>query len=230
MNQKIPLKLLVLAAGLALGASVAAEAQTAPPSSDNLQYGLLGSTYVGGFAGYLRPDGGPGAPNVVHEFGAVYNQNVMTGLDLNLTYDDQQAHWGGGHPRSDEALAGFTSYVPLATWFRPYFSGQVGVDWQQTVAYLPAAGRYNTAHDSRFDYVLGAGAEFQVLPALVLTPFGGFQQIQEFSHDWTYGVKATYRLARHWSVSFSPQIQQFHAVNFDQSHGLGYIAGVNYHF
>ncbi|MGH7996496.1 MAG: hypothetical protein ACREFX_09110, partial [Opitutaceae bacterium] len=96
-----------------------------------------------------------------------------------------------------------------------------GFDWDRE-ADLTSAGVVYADHASRFDYIGSVGAELQLAPHFVLTPFAAYQEIHRYSHDWNYGVAATYRIVRHWSVSYTPQI--------DEHHNVMNQIGVNYHF
>ncbi len=220
MKQTINVKLLILAGGLALGAACPAFAQTTATTPPEANFGLLGSNYVGLDYGYYHLDQ-PSAPTNAHQYGAFFNQNVQPGLDLSLSYDELRASALGANVRSDELLAGITGYAPVNAWLKPFLSAQAGFDWTQSLSGM-SGGDYNTVRGTHFDYVLTAGGEFQVLRALVLTPFAAYQEVHGFDRDWNYGLKATYRLTRNWSVSLTPQI--------DEHHNLAYLGAVNYHF
>jgi opacity protein-like surface antigen len=238
MKSHLLTKSLLIAATLALGFSGRALAQTAtapaaPAATSSSTYdsnapgvGLLGSRYVGLDYGYLRYDQ-PRSPRSGHEFGAAYNQPLMPGLDFTAAVIDTSTGYFTTHPRSTQALAGLTAYQSVNSWLKPYLSGQAGVAFNRDAQLFSDSGilthdSHNVYDHDNFDYVLSAGAEFQVLPALVVTPFVSYQEIHRFYHDWDYGVKATYRLSRHWSVSVTPQI--------DEHKELAYLGGINFHF
>lgn len=216
-------KLILLAAGLALGAGAPAFAQTAAaPEAAAAQpaYGQLGANYLGLFYGYERPDQAFG-PTDAHEYGALLNRNLAPGVDVNLEFDDQRGAFDGVSPRGDELLGGVTGYAPVNAWVKPFLQAQLGVAWTQQITQY-SNGLLWTSHGDYFDSIYTAGAEFQVLPDLVVTPFAAYQEVHRFSHGWNYGVEATYRITRRWGVSLTPQI--------DQDHGLDYRAGVNFYF
>ena len=230
-------KSLLIAATLALGfnarvfaqSATATAAPAAAPSSQSYDntpgVGLLGSRYVGVDYGYLRFDQA-GGPQSGHEFGATYNQPIMPGLDFTADVTDTSTGYFSTHPRETQALAGLTAYQAVNSWLKPFISGQAGVSFTRDAQLFSDSGTLTRGtggfdHDN-FDYVLAAGAEFQVLPAFVLTPTVSYQEVHRFYHDWDYGVKATYRLTRHWSVSVTPEI--------DQHKNLAYLGGVNFHF
>ena len=228
-------KTLILAAVLALGTSGTVLAQTATTASApaatttttgngpaDPAYGMLGSRYVGIDYSYLRFDEAR-APQSGHEFGVDYNQPIQPGLDFTASVSDASTGYFGTRPRTDQLLAGLTAYQPVNSWIKPFISGDAGVAFVRDAELFSTSGvltNHNRSDD--FDYVLAAGAEFQLLPALVATPFVSYQEIHTVSHEWDYGVKASYRIARAWSVSLTPSI--------DQYHNLGYQAGVNFHF
>ena len=224
---------LLIAATLALGVSSRAFAQTATATpaaapaltADNSGggpgVGLLGSRYVGLDYGYLRFDEAHG-PQSGHEFGASYNQPLMPGLDFTAALSDVSSGYFGTRPRTDQALAGLTAYQKINDWVKPFLAGQAGVAFNRDAELFSSSGILTHRSHDNFDYVLSAGAEFQVLPILVVTPFVAYQEIHRFSHDWEYGAKVTYRLTRHWSVSATPEI--------DEHHDLAYLGGINFHF
>ncbi|MGH7996106.1 MAG: hypothetical protein ACREFX_07130, partial [Opitutaceae bacterium] len=133
MKQTHHAKLLLLAAGLALGAAAVraqSAAATDPAPAGSTNYGLLGSDYAGVFYGYEHFAATPG-PTVGREYGAVYNRNVEPGVDLNLTFDDRRADYLGIDTRGDELLAGLTGYAPINSWIKPFLSARAGFDWDR---------------------------------------------------------------------------------------------------
>jgi len=234
MKSALLTKSLLAAAALALGTfGSSAFAQTATTAaapavpvtgtgSPDPTDGLLGTRYVGVDYGYLRFDQ-PRGPHSGHEFDAYFNQPLQPGLDFTASASDVSAGYFGTRPRTDQLLAGLTAYQPVNSWFKPFISGQAGIAFNRDAELFSSSGVLSE-HNSydNFDYVLGAGAEFQVLPALVVTPFATYQEIHQFSHDWEYGAKVSYRIVPRVSVSFTPEI--------DQHHNLGYLTGVNFHF
>jgi opacity protein-like surface antigen len=233
MKSKLLTTSLLIAATLAIGVSSRATAQTAttpaaapaptsdPSYSGGPGVGLLGSRYVGLDYGYLRFDQTHG-PQSGHEFGASYNQPLMPGLDLTAALSDENSGYFGTRPRTDQALAGLTAYQKLNDWVKPFLAGQAGIAFNRDAELFSSSGIVTHRSHDNFDYVLSAGAEFQLMPMLVLTPFVSYQEIHRFSHDWDTGAKVTYRVTRHWSVSATPEI--------DEHHNLAYLGGVNFHF
>jgi len=235
MKSALLTKSLLAAAALGLGflsssasaqtATTAAAPEAAPTAgtgSTDPAYGMLGTRYVGVDYGYLRFDQ-PRGPQSGHEFDAYYNQPLRPGLDFTAGISDASTGYFGTRPRTDQLLAGLTADQPVNSWFKPFLSGQAGIAFERDAELFSSSGILSERNSSdNFDYVLAAGAEFQVLRALVITPFASYQEIHQFSHDWEYGAKVSYRIVPRVSVSLTPEI--------DQHHNLGYLAGVNFHF
>jgi hypothetical protein len=231
MNTKTRLRLRLKLQGgialavLALGLTGAAQAQnqnptqvpvpTASMSMSNStamggDYGLIGQQYYSLNFGYIHHVDGP--PSVFHRYGFVANKPLAPGWDVGLEYDWLTGSAFGLHARQQELMVPLTAYLPMA-WGRPFLEANPGWVWQK------AAG---SSIDS-FTYVLGAGFELQVRPALVVTPLITYQEAPHL-HDrvWNYGLKATYRVTREWGASLGAQI--------DEDRNLEYTAGVNFHF
>jgi len=202
--------------GLALAAVASAQSVSAPPPAANSGFGLLGQNYVGVDAGYIRDEQHP-RPLVRHDYGFVDNHNILQGLDFNLNYDYLTGSNLGVHDFRNTVTAGLTGYLPVTTWARPFVSAAAGWEWERSSERVVGGAR-----DNHFTDVLGTGVEFQALPRLALTPFAAYQDIHGLEHDWTYGLKATYRLNERWSVSLIPQI--------DAHRNLDYMAGINLHY
>jgi hypothetical protein len=184
-------------------------------------YGLLGSRYIGLDYGYLRYEE-PHAPRSGHEFEAYYNQPLHPGLDLTARFLDSSTGYFGTRQRNDEVLAGLTAFQPVNNWVKPFISGEAGVAFSRNAELLSTGGLFRRHGGTEFDYLLAAGAEFQVAPAFVATPFLSYQEIHEVRRDWNYGVKLSYRFTPRWSATFTPSI--------DQHEMAGYKLGVNLHF
>ena len=216
---------LALAAALTLGLATAAQAQNqnptqvpVPTASTSLSssstmggdYGLIGQHYYTLDFGYIHHVDGP--PSVFHRYGFAANNPIAPGWDVGLAYDWLTGSAFRQHARQQELMVPLTAYVPMA-WGRPFLEANPGWVWQK------AGG---STIDS-FTYVLGAGFELQVRPALVVTPLITYQEAPHL-HDrvWDYGVKATYRVTREWGASLG--------VAIDEDHNLEYTAGVNFHF
>jgi len=225
-----------LLAALALGLTISASAQSlanspssaaAPsPAPAAIDTGLLGATYAQADFGYQKE--AVGIPDILHDYGVVYNQSLFKegswGTDLNLTCDYRTGSAFAAHDYRDTGMAGLTEYL-VQSWGDPFVTVDGGGAWQHAD---------NVARKS-FAYSFTGGVQFLVLPNLFLTPFTEYQaepylynhEIRHaFSpdHDWDYGVKATYRLTPHWSLSFTADMDQY------SRNDLGYLAGLSCSF
>jgi len=212
---------------VAISASAQAQpaAGGAPPTATGQNYGLIGATYSEVDLGYLRQDD---APKVSHDYDFIYNQAFLRtaggGLDGNLTYDFLTGSALGLHDYRNELQAGVTAYLS-PSWGKPFVTADAGQAWERV------AGM-----DSKsLVYTFTGGVEFQVAPAVVLTPFVEYQAEPWLdnhapalgnlpTHDWDYGVKATYRFTPQWGASLGVAMDQYNRND------LGYRAGLSYHF
>jgi hypothetical protein len=221
MNKNTKLKSLIRAAALSLGLVSAASAQSAnvavPNPADTLPSGgLLGSRYTQVEFNYIDLTGG--SPSVARGFGVNYNQPLQQNFDLIVGYDWARAKWAGVRLTQQDFEIGATAYTNLA-WGRPFALAAVGWSWQDAsgVSYS----------DDSFTYKLGVGTEFQVAPALTVTPFVNFVRATSFNADeFELGAKATYRVTAEWSVTARAQ---YESVRHDKD-SAEYSLGVNYHF
>jgi hypothetical protein len=228
--KKITTKKTYLLAVLALGLTASASAQTmqgssgAPPAVDPGP-GLVGTNYTELSYGYQHEESSPGA---LHDWrfvsnGAGYNQGIW-GLDGNFTYDYLYGHGDGYSDHRNEALFGVTNYL-LESWGKPFVTTDLGYAWER------AAG---VARKS-FAYTFTGGVEFRVMQDLAISPYLSYEgEPHLYNHGlpaadfpnylWEYGVKATYRLTRHWNASLG--------LDLDSQSGsdVGGRASVSYRF
>ena len=235
--KRITLEKICLVAALALGPVLAVSAQSiqssaapyptaAPPAPAVAQgNGLLGSDYAEVDFGYDKEHG---VPDLIHDYGFVYNQSVFRdgawGTDANLGYDYLTGAAYGYHDYRDRAEAGLTEYFS-SSWGSPFVTADAGGAWQRT---------RNVSRKS-FAYDLTAGVEIPLAYNLFLTPFTEYQAEPHLynheiplafdpNHVWDYGVKATYRFTKTWSLSFGATLDQY------SRNDLGYKAGLTCHF
>jgi hypothetical protein len=216
MIQKTTMKTLLIAAA-ALGLTAAAHAQNtgagAPPPAADTGRGLLGQTYVSLGYGYTDLTG-----TTVNLQGLrfEYNQPLNTGFDLKLGYTDGRTSRYNGDLRSTQQSfdASAVAFVPQTNWGRPYF--EVGGGWLWT----KNAG----VRDNSFLYHLETGVEYQLTPALALTPYVTYVDAPSVAvnNHWNYGIKANYWLSDQWGVSG--------ALGRDNRRDTTYSAGVNFRF
>ncbi len=207
---------LFLTAVLALGLAASAAAQDATVTtpdqavSPTTNYGLLGTTYAGAEFGYTHHV--ESAPSVLHRYGFIYNTPLPEGVDFNFNYDYTTGSAFGVKSHQQGVGLGLTGYRPQS-WGKPFLQGDIGWIWQK-------AGK---ARSDSFAYTLKTGVEFQLLPALVVTPYVSYNGAKHLGvYEWNYGAKATYRFTKQWSGAFGVQL--------DEQHNVEYALGVNFHY
>lgn len=200
-----------------LGFAFAAHAQTpvsttptTPSTAGDSAYGLLGEHYTGLRFAYTDIDEGPFT--VGHTYGLVANRPTAPNLDAMFKYDYSRISGPVMKNRQHTVAAGATAYLSYVG-FKPFVEGNLGWVFQKA-----SAGRQDS-----FMFFVAAGAEIQLAPQLVLTPYVSYQETPHFDAQvWNYGAKATFRLAREWSVTAGVQIDEHSSVE--------YRFGVNRHF
>jgi opacity protein-like surface antigen len=227
MNQKTKIKFL-LSSVLALGAAaLTASAQDVSKSPQpnypaDSGYGLVGTSYADLEYGYVHHTSG--SPTALHDYSLELNQNTyrqgITGVDANLGYDYITGSTYAASTHRQTLTAGLSPYL-LQPWGKPFLILDGGWVWQKS------AGR--TSHS--YQYTVGTGIEFQILPPLTLTPFVEYLGTPRVDttpvglfprFDWNYGAKLAYRLNRNWGVSLT--------ASSDSASDITYRAGLQYHF
>jgi hypothetical protein len=216
----------VLALGAALSASTQTETtESAAPLVSAPGPGLVGTNYSELSFGYQNQGGSPGELRD-YEFlsnAAVYREGIWGG-DANFQYDHLNGGGDGYSNRRDRGMFGLTGYMNQ-TWGKPFVTADAGYAWQ----------RAGNISERSFAYELQAGVEFRVLPAVSVSPFLEYDAeprlhnlvpaVANFpDHVVDYGVKATYRLTREWSLSATALMDQYSGRDF------GVRAGVDYRF
>jgi hypothetical protein len=205
----------MLAAAMTLGpvAALAQNANVAVPTPEAAaSAGLLGSRYSEVAYNYTDLPGSKHADG----FGLNFNQPLRANLDFTAGYNWSKADFGAFDVKVQDLQAGVRGFTTLS-WGRPYAEASVGWEWAK------AAG----IHDDSFAYRVGVGAEFQVAPALVVTPFVNFVRATGFNaSEVELGAKVTYRLNREWSLTARAQ---YEAVRHDRD-SAEYSVGAIFHF
>jgi hypothetical protein len=215
---------------LMLGAAISASAQSEPamdtaPVAIDHGPGLIGSNYTELGFGYENKNGLPGNLRD-YDFtsnAAVYREGIW-GADANFKYEFTDAGGGGFSDRRDEALFGLTGFM-TQSWGKPFITADAGYAWQRAGG---VSGR-------SFAYQLTGGVEFEVLRNLALAPFleydteprlhNSVPAVANFQdHVVEYGVRATYRLTRNWSLTAGASVDQYSGSD------LGVRGGVAYRF
>jgi hypothetical protein len=219
MKQNTTYKTLIAAAALSLGLASTALAQDANvavpnPADEAPVGGLLGSRYTQVEYNYIDLDGF--GPSHADGFGVTLNQPLRPNVDVFASYDWAEAEFAGNKFRVQDAEVGATIYSGLE-WGKPFATAAVGWQWQK-------AGVFK---DDSFAFKVGVGSEFQVAPAIVVTPFVNFVRATGFNaNEFELGAKATYRINGDWSVTARAQ---YEAVEHSDN-SAEYSLGVNYHF
>lgn len=219
MKQNTNVISFILAAAISLGLAASASAQSAnvavpTPSTTGSTGGLLGSRYTEIAANYI--DLTAGNPSVARGFSFDYNQPLQANIDLNLDYDWARANYSGMRLTQQDVGVGATAFTNLS-WGRPFALAAVGWQWQKG----------GGLSDDSFTYKLGVGTEFQVAPAIVVTPFVNFVRATGFNEsEADFGVKAAYRVNKDWSITARAQ---YDAVRHYKD-VAEYSIGAAYHF
>ncbi len=215
MKQNTNLNTLIFAAALTLGATIAS-AQSAnvavPTPTEATPGGLLGSRYTEVTYTHIDIAG----PDNADGFALAFNQPLHSNLDLTAGYSWAKADFDSFNAKVQDLDVGVKAYTTLS-WGKPYALAAVGWEWQKVAGF----------RDDSFTYKIGVGSEFQVAPALVLTPFVNFVRATGFNaSEIDTGVKATYRLNKEWSLTARAQ---YDAVRHDDD-SKEYSIGAIYHF
>ena len=210
MKQKIIIKSLLLAAAT-IGLTAAARAddpRPAPPVSASGAMGLLGQTYAGLTYSYVDLNR---TSSHADDYRFDLNQALNAGLDGVLSYDWMQ---DGAAARQDSVTAGLRAFGTSYVWGKPYVEAGAGYAWEKVTGV-----RRNSVI-----WLAAVGAEFQVAPAVTVTPFVKYQGTPSLAqHDkWDFGVKANYWVTSQWAVTVS--------LDRDDHQNTGFTAGTNFRF
>lgn len=220
MKQNITLKYCILstAAALALAGSARAgglpEAmpEAMPEATTPVSQGLLGQKYATLSYSYHDLDNSP-----VHadSFEFAFNQPLKAGLDAVLTYDWTQTGRFAGHRLNTQSVtAGLRAFSNAFAWGKPYVEADAGYAWQRGFG----------GHDNSLLWVVAAGVELQVAPAVTVTPSLQYADAPDLAGRgaWTYGVKANYWVDSQWAVTAG--------LARDDDQNIVFTAGTNFRF
>ena len=209
MKQNIIIKSLILVASLA-GLTAAARAADTASSSGSL--GLLGQTYAGLSYSYINLDS---SPVNAESYGFVYNQPLNTGFDAVFNYDWTQSGVVAGDRAHERALdATLRAFSTTTAWGKPYIEAGVGYDWI----------KYAGAKDKSFNWIAGAGVEFQATSELTITPFVRWLRATGYTdhNAVNYGVKANYWVTK--------QVGVLASIDRSDDQDMTYKLGLNVRF
>lgn len=224
MKQNL-LKNLVISAAAALSLAVFARADVpledpAPaatpaetgPAMSPLGQGLLGQNYATLTYSYHNLDD---SPTHADSFTFGFNQPLNTGLDAVFTYDwTQTGLVAGERLNTQDVTAALRAFSHAFAWGKPYVEAGAGYAWS----------RFAGNNDSSFLWEVAAGAEFQVIPAMTVTPYVGYSDAPDLVTEgtWDFGVKANYWVDSQWSVTAG--------VARDDDQNTSFTVGTNFRF
>jgi len=213
-NMKLKNKITsIILAAAALGLTVSAHAADpapAAPAADPL--GLLGQTYAGLSYSFINLHN---APVNADSYGFEYNQPLNTGFDAVFNYDWTQSGVVAGDRAREQALSAALRAFSLSySWGKPYVDAGLGYDWT----------RFAGVKDHSFAWIGEAGVEFQVAPAVSVTPYVRYSLTKGFDEqdNVNYGVKANYWVTKQLAVTAG--------LDRNNDHDMTYKLGLNVRF
>lgn len=216
MKQNNLLKNLLLSAAAAL--SLAGFARADVPLDDQplqsttaVGQGLLGQQYASLTYSYIDLD----APVHADNFSFGFNQPLNVGLDAVFSYDwTQTGLFAGDRLNQQSVTAGLRAFSNAFAWGKPYVEAGAGFAWQRGYG----------SSDNSFVWGVGVGAEFQLAPAVTVTPFVKYADAPDFADNGavTYGVKANYWIDSQWSVTGG--------IDRDDDQNTSFTIGTNFRF
>lgn len=204
--------ILLAAAALGLTASIARAADTAPAAPATESIGLLGQTYAGLTYSYINLNS---SPVNAESFGFEYNQPLNTGFDAVFHYDRAQTGVVLGDRAHEQNLdLALRAFSLSQSWGKPYVEAGVGYDWT----------KYAGVKDHSYNWIAGAGVEFQALPSLTITPFVRWVRATGYDdhNQVNYGVKANYWVTKQWALTAG--------IDRNDDKDMTYKVGVNVRF
>ncbi len=217
MKQNHILKNLLISAAAALSLATFARAdvpladQKPLESTTAVGQGLLGQQYASLTYSYIDLD----APVHADNFSFGFNQPLNAGLDAVFSYDWTQTGLFAGDRLNQQSLtAGLRAFSNVFAWGKPYVEAGGGFAWQRGYG----------SSDNSFVWGVGVGAEFQLAPAVTVTPFIKYADAPDFAGSGavSYGVKANYWVDSQWSVTGG--------IDRDDDQNTSFTIGTNFRF
>lgn len=215
MKNVTSFKILILAAAVSLGLASASFAQStvaaAPSPAEARPTGLLGQNYVTLSYGFIDLDN-TGVDASRYTLSA--NESLREGLDSFLEYNYSRTDKiSGSRPTQHDLAAGARAFL-TAGGIKPFVEARVGWAWQ----------KFAGASEDSFAWGLGVGAEFEVMPALTVTPFVRYEDMTKGSNNdtWVYGVKANYWVTHNVGI--------LAGIDRDDDKNMTYTIGANIRF
>ena len=210
MKQNIILKFLALTGAL-LGLAAAAHADSSgspAPVPASGAMGLLGEDYAGLTYRYIDL-GNTSAHTDEYRFD--FNQRLNAGLDGLVSFEWAESRSLG---RQQAIMAGLRAFTTTTTWGKAYVEAGAGYTWE----------RLSGVRDNSLIWDVAVGAEFQVAPAVTVTPFIKYQDTPDLARrsSWDFGVKANYWVNSMWAVTVG--------LDRDDHQNTGFMLGTNFRF
>lgn len=143
-------------------------------------------------------------------------QPLAFGLDRVLGYDYTKSQvLAGARVNQQVATAALRAFSASYNWGKPFVEAGIGHVWQ----------RYAGSSDRSALWYVNVGAELRASERAVVTPYFGYADtpnLEAGDATWTYGVRASYRLDRHWALTAG--------IERDNSRNLAYTFGTNFRF
>jgi len=200
MKQNLPLKSFLLAAAFSLGLAatvraddsvVTRESAPAAPAQAASDLSLLGQSHATLTYGYIDLDD---TSTDADRYAFEWNQPLADGFDAVFAYDyAQSGAIAGSRLKQHTLAASLRAFSNAYSWGKPYLEAGVGYVWS----------RFAGVREDSWAVGVGAGVEFRVLPRATVTPYVQYADVQDLpgSDTWTYGVKGSYWLDRHWALT-----------------------------
>ncbi|MDB6167013.1 MAG: hypothetical protein JWQ83_2153 [Lacunisphaera sp.] len=207
MKHKNILKAFLLSLA-AFGLTAAARADDPAPVPISGSMGLLGQSYAGLTYSYINLDG---ASSHSDDYHFDYNEPLNAGFDGTFSYDWTQT---GSFAKQQSVLVALRAFSTSHLWGKPYVEAGGGYTWARV-----AGGK-----DNSFLWEAAAGVEFQVAPAVVVTPFVQYRDAPDLAGNatWNFGVKANYWVNSQWSVTGG--------ISRNDNEDTAFTVGTNFRF
>lgn len=149
-------------------------------------------------------------------YGFETSQPLAFGLDGVLAYDyTKSGVFAGARVNQQVVSAALRAFSASYNWGKPYVEAGIGHAWS----------RYAGATDRTGLWFVTLGAELRASERAVVTPYVQYADTPNFDAGdatWNYGVRASYRLDRHWALTAG--------IERDNSRNTAYSLGTNFRF
>lgn len=210
------MKSFVLASIAALGAGLAAHADSTPVDNPAAlvsgEQGLLGQSYATLAYGYTNlnntsVDG--------HSYLFEVNRPLAFGFDGFLGYQYAETDSiAGSEVRQNAVEAGLRAFTANYRWAKPYVEAGAGYAWT----------RWAGQKDNSFFWQVGIGAEFAVAPSTTVTPYVKYVDVPDIARGdtWVGGAKGNLWLNSNWAITAGAEI--------DEDENTTFTIGTNFRF